>query len=134
MAEDAGIRVNAESLAAFCVHVFVKLNVPEEDAAIAADNLVAADLRGVSSHGVARLRRYVKGLQDGVMLARPDVRVVHETPATALIDAGAGLGQPASKRAMDLAIDKAKQVGAGFVTVRNSNHYGSAGYYAMMAL
>jgi L-2-hydroxycarboxylate dehydrogenase (NAD+) len=134
MANEDGVRVNAQALAAFCVDVFVKLGVPQEDAAIAADNLVAADLRGVSSHGVARLRRYVKGLQDGVMLARPDVRLVHETPATALIDAGGGLGQPVSKRAMDLAIDKARNVGAGFVTVRNSNHYGIAGYYAMMAL
>jgi L-2-hydroxycarboxylate dehydrogenase (NAD+) len=134
MAEDAGIRVEAEPLAAFCVKVFRKLDVPEEDAAIIADNLVTADLRGVSSHGVARLRRYVKGVQDGIMLPRPDVRVVHETPATALIDGGDGLGQPVAKRAMDLAIEKAGQVGAGFVTVRNSNHYGIAGYYAMMAL
>jgi L-2-hydroxycarboxylate dehydrogenase (NAD+) len=134
MAEDAGIRVQAEPLAAFCVNVFRKLDVQEEDAAVIADNLVTADLRGVSSHGVARLRRYVKGIQDGVMLPRPDVRVVHETPATALIDAGDGLGQPVSKRAMNLAIEKASQVGAGFVTVRNSNHYGIAGYYAMMAL
>jgi LDH2 family malate/lactate/ureidoglycolate dehydrogenase len=134
MAEDAGIRVKSEPLSEFCISVFVKQGVPQEDAAIVADNLVTADLRGVSSHGVARLRRYVKGLVDGVMLPNPDVRVLNETPATALIDAGDGLGQPVSKRAMDLAIQKAGQVGAGFVTVRNSNHYGIAGYYAMMAL
>jgi LDH2 family malate/lactate/ureidoglycolate dehydrogenase len=96
--------------------------------------LVAADLRGIDSHGVARLRRYANGLQSGMMAARPDVQVVAESPATAIIDAGAGLGQPVSCRAMEKAIDKALAVGAGFVAVRNSNHYGIAGYYTMMAL
>ena len=134
MADDAGIRVITKSLEVFCIKVFEKLDVPTEDAEIVVDNLVSADLRGISSHGIARLRRYVKGLQDGVMLARPEVKLVHETPATALFDGGDGLGQPVSKRAMRLAIDKASKVGAGFVTVRNSNHYGIAGYYSMMAL
>ncbi|MEN8097622.1 MAG: Ldh family oxidoreductase [Chloroflexota bacterium] len=134
MSESGEIRVNADKLKAYAVRVFQKLNVPLSDAEMTADNLVAADLRGISSHGVARLRRYVKGIQDGVMLAQPDVNVVHQTPATALIDGGAGLGQPVSTRAMKLAIEKAKQVGAGFVSVRNSNHYGIAGYYSMMAL
>ena len=128
------IRVWAEPLKAFCERVFQKLGVSEEDARITADVLVAADLRGIDSHGVARLRRYVEGLQTGVMVARPQEQVVRETPATALIDAGAGLGQPVSYRAMQMAIRKALEVGAGFVTVRNSNHYGIAGYYAMMAL
>ncbi len=134
MADDAGTRVMAEPLKAYCTKVFQRLDVPAEDARMVADNLVSADERGISSHGVARLRRYVKGLQGGVMLARPEVRIVHETPATALIDGGDGLGQPVSRRAMELAIEKAGKVGAGFVTVRNSNHYGIAGYYAMMAL
>jgi LDH2 family malate/lactate/ureidoglycolate dehydrogenase len=110
------------------------MDVPETDARITADVLVAADLRGVSSHGVARLRRYVQGIRDGMMIPRSDVRVVTETPVTALIDAGGGLGQPVSYRAMERAIQKAKEYGAGFVSVRNSNHYGIAGYYAMMAL
>ena len=133
MAEE-GVRVDAAKLRAFCVRVFQQLDVPIEDAEIVADNLVTADLRGISSHGVARLRRYVKGLQNGVMLARPEVKVLHQTPATALVDGGDGLGQPVSRRSMRMAIAKAQQVGAGFVTVRNSNHYGIAGYYAMMAL
>jgi len=128
------IRVIAGPLESFCVRVFEKLDVPTEDAKTTAKNLVSADLRGISSHGVARLRRYVKGIQDGVMLPRPDTKLLHETPATALIDGGDGLGQPVSRRAMELAIEKAKNVGAGFVTVRNSNHYGIAGYYTMMAL
>jgi L-2-hydroxycarboxylate dehydrogenase (NAD+) len=134
MAGTDTIRVNSDRLIDYVTHVFVALDVPEDDAHIIADVLVTADLRGVDSHGVARLRRYVQGIRDGVMLPRPDIKVVHETPATALIDGGAGLGQPVSLRAMRLAMEKAQAVGAGFVSVRNSNHYGIAGYYAMMAL
>ena len=134
MSEETGSRVRAEPLKDFCVRVFHKVGVPEEDARITAGVLVTANLRGIDSHGVARLRRYVNGLRDGMMVARPKVQVVTESPATALIDAGAGLGQPVSYRAMEKAIQKARDLGAGFVTVRNSNHYGIAGYYAMMAL
>jgi L-2-hydroxycarboxylate dehydrogenase (NAD+) len=128
------LRVRTEPLKNFCVQAFQKMGIPEEDARITADVLVTADLRGIDSHGVARLRRYVNGLRDGMMVARPEVRVVTETPTTACIDAGAGLGQPVSHRAMQQAIQKAQDLGVGFVTVRNSNHYGIAGYYAMMAL
>ena len=134
MPDNTGPRVRADSLKRFCERVFQKLGVPEDDVRITADVLVAADLRGIDSHGVARLRRYANGLQSGMIVARPHVQVVTETPATALIDAGAGLGQPVSYRAMEKAIHKALDVGAGFVAVRNSNHYGIAGYYAMMAL
>ena len=126
--------VQAEALKNFCVKIFQKLDVPKEDATVTADVLLAADLRGIPSHGVARLRRYVDGLRNGIMLAHPKITVVVETPSTATIDAGAGLGQPVAYAAMKKAIDKAKAVGSGFVTVRNSNHYGIAGYYAMMAL
>jgi|WetSurMetagenome_2_1015567.scaffolds.fasta_scaffold178765_2 L-2-hydroxycarboxylate dehydrogenase (NAD+) len=124
----------AEPLKAFAARAMEELGVPAQDALIVADNLVAADLRGIPSHGVARLRRYVKGIQDGIMKARPVVKTVVETPSTATIDAGGGLGQPVSSRAMKKAIEKALAVGSGFVAVRNSNHYGIAGYYAMMAL
>lgn len=134
MAEQTGIRVQAVPLKAFCCRVFEELGVAPVDAEVTADNLVLADLRGVSSHGVARLQRYVNGLRDGMMVARPKIEVVHETITTALIDGGGGLGQPVSKQAMRLAIKKAREVGAGFVAVRNSNHYGIAGYYALMAL
>jgi L-2-hydroxycarboxylate dehydrogenase (NAD+) len=126
--------VRADELRTFCQRVFEKMGVSAVDATITADVLVAANLRGVDSHGVARVRRYVNGLRDGMMIAHPEVQVVTETPATALIDAGAGLGQPVSYRAMEKAIQKAVDVGAGFVTVCNSNHYGIAGYYSMMAL
>jgi L-2-hydroxycarboxylate dehydrogenase (NAD+) len=134
MSGDVGLRVQADALKSFCVRVFRRMGVPPEDAGITADVLVTADLRGIASHGVARLRRYVEGLGKCMMLPRPDVKVVRETPTTALIDAGAGLGQPVSYRAMQRAIQMAQDMGSGFVTVRNSNHYGIAGYYAMMAL
>ncbi len=131
---DEPVLVWAEPLKEFCVRVFTKMDIPEEDAQITANVLVAADLRGIDSHGVARLRRYVNGLRNGMMRARPEVRTVAESAVTALIDAGGGLGQPVSYRAMEKAIQKAREYGAGFVTVRNSNHFGIAGYYAMMAL
>lgn len=127
-------RVGVESLKDFCISAFQHVGVVEEDARITADILVTADLRGVVSHGVAHLKRYVDGLCMGIINPQPQERVVVENLATATIDAGAGLGQPVSYRAMQKAIQKAQQIGAGFVTVRNSNHFGIAGYYAMMAL
>jgi LDH2 family malate/lactate/ureidoglycolate dehydrogenase len=131
---EMGSTVRAKELLAFCVRVFEEMGVPGEDARVTADVLVQANLRGIDSHGVARLARYVNGLRDGVMLARPKEEIVVETPTTITFDAGAGLGQPVSHRAMSKAIEKAREYGCGFATVRNSNHYGIAGYYAMMAL
>ncbi len=131
---ETGSIVRAESLLSFCVRVFEKMGVSPQDARITADVLVQANLRGIDSHGVARLARYVNGLRDGVMVARPAEKILVETPTTVTIDAGAGLGQPVSHRAMTMAIEKAKEYGCGFATVRNSNHYGIARYYAMMAL
>lgn len=134
MVDKTDLRVQPETLKDFCVRALRQMNVPDDDARMTADILVAADLRGISSHGVARLRRYVDGLRDGVMVAQPDTEVVTETPTTLLIDAGGGLGQPVSYRAMERAIQKAEELGTGFATVRNSNHFGIAGYYSMMAL
>jgi LDH2 family malate/lactate/ureidoglycolate dehydrogenase len=131
---EMGSTVRAEALLAFCVRVFEEMGVSGEDARITADVLVQANLRGIDSHGVARLARYVSGLRDGVMLARPEEKIVVETPTTVTFDAGAGLGQPVAHRAMRKAIEKASEYGCGFATVRDSNHYGIAGYYAMMAL
>lgn len=131
---ETGTVVHAKPLSKFCVQVFEKMGVSSGDAHITTDVLVQANLRGIDSHGVARLARYVNGLRDGVMIAQPDEKLVIETPTTATLDAGAGLGQPVSYRAMEMAIAKAKDYGCGFTTVRDSNHYGIAGYYAMMAL
>jgi L-2-hydroxycarboxylate dehydrogenase (NAD+) len=129
-----GSTVRAEPLLEFCVQVFRMMGVSSGDARVTADVLVQANLRGIDSHGVARLARYVNGLRDGVMLAQPEEKVLVETPTTITLDAGAGLGQPVSHRAMKTVIAKAQEYGCGFATVRNSNHYGIAGYYAMMAL
>jgi L-2-hydroxycarboxylate dehydrogenase (NAD+) len=118
----------------FIVALLTRMRVPEADAEVTADVLVAANLRGIDSHGVARTRRYVQGLRDGVMLPRPEIRIVRETPVTALMDGGAALGQVVGVRGMSLAMEKALERGVGFVAVRNSNHYGIAGYYSMMAL
>jgi L-2-hydroxycarboxylate dehydrogenase (NAD+) len=128
------IIVQVDSLKAFCRQVFEKVDVPPADAEVTTDVLVQADLRGIGSHGVARLRRYFRGLQTGQMLARPEITVERETSTTALIDGGAGLGPPIGIRGMRMAIEKAGEMGVGFVAVRNSTHYGIAGYYAMMAL
>jgi L-2-hydroxycarboxylate dehydrogenase (NAD+) len=114
---------SADDLKSFCARALCRAGVGEADAAITVDVLVAADCRGVASHGVAHLRRYVDGLRNGAIAPRPRERVVVETPATAALDAGAGLGPPVSCRAMRMAIAKAAAVGAGFVTVRNSNHF-----------
>jgi len=134
MSTEQRLHIDATALTQFAAAVLEAKGVASADAAITADVLVQADLRGIVSHGVARLRRYVDGLDSGLMKAKPDTTVVNETPATALIDADGGLGQPASHLAMSMAIEKAEKLGAGFVTVRNSNHYGFAGYYPLMAL
>jgi LDH2 family malate/lactate/ureidoglycolate dehydrogenase len=127
-------RFDVEKLRLFCTEVLEKLEVSHEDAKITADVLVEADLRGIDSHGVARMSRYVSGIQQGMMRPRANPRIIHETPCTATIDGDAALGQPTSYRAMQLAIKKARKSSLGFVAVRNSNHFGIAGYYAMMAL
>lgn len=133
MSGDA-VRIDVEPLKSFCAEALERLGVSAEDARVAADVLVQADLRGIDSHGMARLSRYVTGIQQGMMKPRPNPKVVRETPVTATIDGDAGLGQPVSCMAMRLAIAKAREDSLGFVAVRNSNHYGIAGYYAMMAL
>ena len=116
MADKTDIRVQPDALKDFCVRALRQMDVPEDDARITANVLVAADFRGISSHGVARLRRYVNGLRDGVMVARPKTKVVTETPTTLLIDADGGLGQPVSHQAMEKAIQKAEEYGVGFAS------------------
>src|SRR5256712_12383586 len=126
--------VQEKPLRRFCEQVLAKLGVPAEDARVTTDVLVLADLRGIDSHGVARLGRYVNGLKQGTMKATDQSRILREAKATALVDGGQSLGQVVGKKAMDLAIQKARDTSVGVVAVRNSNHYGIAGYYALMAL
>ncbi|MEN7548411.1 Ldh family oxidoreductase [Rapidithrix thailandica] len=118
----------------FSKQVFIKMGCPEEEATLAAKVLTSADLRGIDSHGVARLSGYVRLWESQRINASPKLTVVHETPSTATLDADAALGLVAGPQAMNLAIEKAKQCGTGWVAVKNSNHYGIAGYHAMMAL
>ena len=123
-----------EPLTQLCRQVFEKLGVPAKDAITTSEVLVLADLRGIDSHGVARLRRYYNGLKTGMMFPKPEIKVVYETPVSARIDGGGALGQVAGRKGMDLAIEKALKNGFGFVAVGNSNHYGIAAYYSLMAL
>lgn len=127
-------KITQKNLTKFTENVLKSLNINEKDAQITADVLVQADLRGVASHGVARLKRYVDGLEDGLILKNTKPEIIQEAPSTAAIDAKNGLGQPAGYFAMNLAIEKAQKTGIGVVTVKNSNHYGIAGYYPLMAL
>src|SRR5256884_5074224 len=132
MAEAATVSEGA--LRRFCEEALKKLGVPAGDARTTTDVLVTADLRGIESHGVARLGRYVTGLKKGFMKPTDQSRVLRETKATALIDGGQSLGQVVGRKGMDFAIKKARDTAVGVVAVRNSNHYGIAGYYNLMAL
>src|SRR6266436_3077276 len=118
----------------FCNRVWTKLGVPEKDAQVTTDVLVLADLRGVESHGVARLPRYYTDLKNGWTKPTDQSKIIRETKATALIDGGQSLGQVVGRKGMELAIKKAKETAIGIVSVKNSHHYGIAGYYSLMAL
>jgi LDH2 family malate/lactate/ureidoglycolate dehydrogenase len=123
-----------QQLLAFTENIFKKIGCNNQDAAIAAKALLAADLRGIDSHGVARLSGYVRLWEAKRVNANPGIKIIHETPSTAVVDGDSGLGLVVAPYAMQVAIDKAKQVGTGWVSVSNSNHFGIAGYHAMMAL
>ncbi|GAA4433459.1 Ldh family oxidoreductase [Pontibacter saemangeumensis] len=118
----------------FTQEVFLQMGCPPNDAKLAAEVLLEADLRGVDSHGVARLSGYVRLWEAGRINPKPNMRIVHETPSTATVDGDAGLGLVIAPKAMDIAIEKAAKVGTGWVSVKNSNHFGIAGYHAMEAL
>jgi LDH2 family malate/lactate/ureidoglycolate dehydrogenase len=129
------VRVGAEELRAFVAALLEAVGATADDARITADVLVASDLRGHESHGVARLEKYyVRTVQNGLIDGQAQLKVLHETAATIVFDAGNGLGQPATKRAMDACIAKARTAGMCIGSIRHSNHYGIAAYYAMQAL
>jgi LDH2 family malate/lactate/ureidoglycolate dehydrogenase len=108
--------------------------VPADEADTTAEVLIDTDLHGVDSHGIAHLALYAHHILSGAYRARRAITIVHETPATAVVDGGGGLGHPTSVFAMRLAIEKAAQVGSSTVVVRNSHHFGAAGHYAALAL
>ena len=121
-------------LLTFSKNIFLKIGCSDTDAATAAKALLSADLRGVDSHGVARLSGYVRLWEVKRVNSNPQLKIIHETPSTAVVDGDSGLGLVVAPYAMQVAIDKAKHVGTGWVSVQNSNHFGIAGYHAMMAL
>ncbi|MGV3528281.1 MAG: Ldh family oxidoreductase [Flavisolibacter sp.] len=123
-----------EQLFSFAKKVFLSIGCSEADAHLATKVLLSADLRGVDSHGIARLSGYVRLWDARRVNACPKVNILHETLSTATVDGDSGLGLVVAPKAMQIAIDKAKQVGTGWVAVQNSNHFGIAGYHAMMAL
>lgn len=118
----------------FCERVFQSYTIPAEDARIAADVLIRSDLRGIDSHGVARLITYCDMLDLGRINPRPKPRVVRETPSTATVDGDNGLGLVVGPWANQVAMAKASSAGSGWVSVRNTNHYGIAGWYVLEAL
>lgn len=118
----------------FTQQIFLSIGCSNTDASVATIVLLNADVRGIDSHGVARLSGYVRLWEAKRINAKPNIQIIHETPSTATIDADAALGLVAAPKAMQIAIDKAKNVGTGWVSVQNSNHFGIAGYHAMMAL
>ena len=133
--ESSAVRVREEPLRMTVTQIFRKMGVPENDCRLAADVLVLADLRGVDTHGVSEmLRLYVRSYGAGDVNPRPAWHIVRETPSTASIDCDRGLGIILAPKGMQIAIEKAKKVGVGVVTLRNGRHLGMASYHAMMAL
>lgn len=126
--------IDSERLREFAQKVFAAIGCSEEDARLAADVLITADLGGIDSHGVARLPGYVRLFDHGRLNPKPDIKVVHERATTATINGDKGLGLVVGPYAMKLAIEKSSAYGTGFVAVKNSNHFGIAGYHASLAL
>jgi len=124
-----------ETIESFIKDVFTGLGFEEKSAQIAANVLVESDKRGIFSHGVARLKDiYYNKVQNGTIKINAPIEIVKEGPTTAVIDGHDGLGHPIAYKAMTMAIEKAKKYGTSMVVVRNSNHYGIAGYYSSMAV
>jgi LDH2 family malate/lactate/ureidoglycolate dehydrogenase len=122
------------TLHTFTQNIFLSIGCSQEHALLAADVLLKSDLRGIDSHGVARLSGYVRLWEKQRINPIPNIRIVHETPTTATIDGDAGLGLVVAPFAMQVAIKKAEIYGSGWVSVKNSNHFGIAGYHALMAV
>lgn len=129
-----GKKFSYGQLVDFSRAVLQKIGCSDTDAALAVKVLLSADLRGIDSHGIARLSGYVRLHRVKRVNTSPRIQIIHETPSTAVVDGDAGLGLVVAPAAMQIAIDKAHQVGTGWVSVRNSNHFGIAGFHAMMAL
>jgi len=126
--------IDAMTLEKFMRDVFIGLGVPKEDADIIAEVLITSDLRGIDSHGIQRCKMYYNRIKAGIYNTKTEIKVIKDGPTTALIDGGCGMGHVIAYKAMKLAIEKAKKYGLGAVAVRNSTHFGIAGYYSLMAI
>lgn len=127
-------RIAEKKLRKFTQDVFLAIGCSNSDAKLAADVLLKADLRGIDSHGVARLTGYVRLWDKKRINPTPQIKIIHETPSTATIDGDAGLGLIVAPFAMKIALEKAEKCGSGWVAIKNSNHFGIAGYHALMAV
>lgn len=126
--------VDFDTLENFMVDTFRGVGVPEEEARVCADVLITADKRGIDSHGIGRLKTiYYDRLKNGIQSPETQFEITKEGPTTAVVDGHNGMGMVIAKKAMQIAIDKAKEYGMGMVVAKNSTHYGIAGYYALMA-
>jgi L-2-hydroxycarboxylate dehydrogenase (NAD+) len=130
----ADVNYSYADLRNFSLAVFQKIGCPDDQAKLATEVLLSADLRGIDSHGIARLSGYVRLWEAKRVNATPDIKIIHESPSTAVVDGDGGLGLVIAPYAMEVAIRKAQTAGTGWVAVKNSNHFGIAGYHAMMAL
>jgi len=130
----SGIVLERGKLSGFVAAVFAKAGVPADEAEIIADSLTEADLTGVESHGVSRVPVYLKRIETGVVNAAAKLEVVADLPGALVLDGCNSMGIVTGVRAMDLAVKKAETAGAGFVTVKNSNHFGIAAYFTRRAL
>jgi len=127
--------VDFHTLENFMIDTFRGIGVPEEDAKICAEVLITADKRGIDSHGIGRLKTiYYDRIQRGTQSPITHFEIVKESPTTAVIDGHNGMGHVIAKKSMKIAIEKAKEFGMGMVAVRNSTHYGIAGFYPLMAI
>jgi len=133
MSDDV-VFIDVETLENFMRDVFIGVGVPKDDADIIADVLITSDLRGIDSHGVQRLYMYYSRIKEGIYEVKTKIDVIKDGPTTALLDGGCGMGHVIAHKAMKMAIEKAKEYGLGAVAVRNSTHFGIAGYYSLMAI
>lgn len=129
----AHLKFDINVLEEFCNEAFSKFGFSSDESKIITDVLLMSDIYGIESHGMQRLSRYHKGIEKGLIKVDAEPEVVFETPVSAVIDGHDGMGQLIGDKAMKIAIEKAKTTGMAIVSVRNSNHYGIAGYYAKMA-
>jgi len=128
------VYIDANTLENFMRDVFEGLGVPKDDASIIANVLITSDLRGIESHGIQRCKMYYDRIKEGIYDPVSKIDIIKDSPTTALLDGNCGMGHVIAYKAMKMAIEKAKKYGLGAVAVKNSTHFGIAGYYSLMAI